>query len=434
MPEPLTYLARGSRLTGFFTEGPIGLPQKDRFSHLWIVGATGTGKTSLLRRLILSDVASGLGVGVIDTHELADSLLDDIRRSRLKDLCLLDLLDEEYTIGLNPFTTSSNRKIGHQLIVENLISQWRTIWHYSWGPNLENTLRHGCLALMDFPGANLADLRLILLSKRYRERILNRCRDPHVRSFWKDEFERRKEEYRVEAVNPILNKLDAFLASPLRAALCTRRPRLKLRPFIDNNGILLIPLNKGLLGEEAANFAGSIILSQLLQAILSRLDTPEEERRPWFLYLDEFLGNNLAVEVLTTILNECRKMRVGLTLSQHSLAEADPRLVQTLLGNVGSLICFRTSAEDAPLLERHLSGKEPLPHPLSQLDNYRCYMRLLWEGKPRGPFICQTLPPPKRPTPSWREKIIALSRTKYARPKALIEDSYAGLLKRWLPA
>jgi hypothetical protein len=431
-----TLLARGAPISGFwYQESPIFLPLKDRFSHLWIIGATGTGKTSLLNRLILSDLQAGFGLGVIDTHELADSLLDEIRRSRIKDVCLFDLSDPGYTIGLNPFalSPSDSDSENKHLIVETLISQWRRIWSYSWGPNLENTLRHSCLTLIDLPGACLADLRLLLISKRYREKILSRCQDPHLLSFWRNEFEARKEEYQVEAVNPILNKLDAFLASPLRAPLCTRIPRLNLRRLIDRGGILLVPLNKGLLGEETANFAGSIILSQLLQAVLSRLDTPEEERDPWFLYIDEFLGNNLAVNVLKIILNEARKMKVGLILSQHFLAESDPLLVKTLLANVGSLICFRTSARDAPLLESHLSTpSEPLPRPLTQLENYQCYIRILWEGNPRGPFLSKTLPPPPRASPSWREKIIAVSRAKYARPKELIESSYDKLLERWL--
>lgn len=243
--------------------------------------------------MILNDIAAGFGVGVIDTHDLADELLDDIRRSRIKDVCLFNLLDPESAVGLNPFHHSGN--LPKQTTVSFLIAQWRTIWASSWGPRLENTLRHACLALMDYPGASIADLRALLLSRRYRERILSFCHDDHVVSFWRDEFERFRDDYQLDAIAPILNKVDSFLASPLRPALCTRSPRLNLRRFIDSNGILLVPLNKGLLGEEAATFAGSVLLSQVVNAVLSRFDIPESRRRPWFIYLDEFIGNRLGL-------------------------------------------------------------------------------------------------------------------------------------------
>lgn len=408
-------------------EQPIGVRLPDRFSHIWVLGQTGTGKTTLLRRLILNDLARGYGVGVIDTHDLCDQLLDDIPRSRIKDTCVFDLLDQDFVVGLNPLC-HHQASLPKSAIVSLLIGQWRAIWD-SWGPRLENTLRHALLALLDVPGATLADLRAFLLSAQYRRRVLSLCRDHHVLSFWTDEFEQYRAEFQVEAIAPIMNKLDAFLASPLRASLCTRYPRLNLRRLIDSNGILLVPLNKGLLGEEAAQFAGSIILSIVLAAILSRFDVPEDKRRPWFLYLDEFVGNRLAVEVLNTILGECRKMKVGLTFSQHYLSECDEKLVATLFGNVGTLIAFRVSVEDAPILARKFSSGGLAPVDLHNLENFSCYVQLLEEGAPVGPFLCKTFPPAPKNIPSWRSRIREVSRQKFSRPHRAIESSYRLLLQ-----
>lgn len=419
----VNYFATGLRS---YQEQAIGVSLRDRFSHIWILGQTGTGKTTLLRRLILNDLAAGYGVGVLDTHDLCDQLLDDITRSRIKDVCLFDLLDQDCVVGLNPF--HNELSLPKTTIVSLLIGQWKAIWE-SWGPRLENTLRHAALALFDLPGTTLADLRAFLLSVQYRRRVLASCRDPHVLSFWTDEFEKYRSEFQVEAIAPIMNKLDAFLASPLRASLCTRHPRLNLRKLIDTDGILLVPLNKGLLGDEAAQFAGSVILAQLLAAILSRFDTPEQQRRPWFLYLDEFIGNRLAVEAMNTILGECRKMQVGLTFVQHYLGECDPKLIATLFGNVGTVIAFRVSVEDAPVLARKFSSGGLVPNDLHQLDNFFCYAQVIEDGSPVGPFLCSTFPPAGKPARSWRARIREVSRQRFSRPRSILESSYRLLVK-----
>ena len=368
----------------------FGIRLNDRRRHVAIIGKTGMGKSTLLHRLIASDIDAGRGIALIDPHgDLADAVLQTIPRVRTNDVVLFDAGDREFPVSFNPL--DCRRPEQRPLVASGVVSAMKKLHGDSWGPRLEYILRNALLALLEHRGTSLASLMRLLNDRNYRENIVNRVSDPIVRGFWQDEFARWKPQLQAEAVSPIQNKVGQFLSYPaLRAIIGQPHSTINLRRIMDEGQILIVNLSKGRVGEDASTLLGSLLVTELQLAAMSRADVSETHRRDFFAYVDEF--QNFATESFATILSEARKYRLSLTIANQYLAQMDESTLEAVFGNVGSLLTFQVGARDAETLAEQLGG-DATPADLMNLPGYTAYTRLLNDGMPSRPFSMNTLPP-----------------------------------------
>jgi hypothetical protein len=324
----------------------FGIRRRDRRAHMYLIGRTGMGKSTLLETLIVSDLKAGAGLALLDPHgDLAAKVRSQVPEERVRDL--IDFDPAERPIGYNPLRAPDPSR--RYLVASGVISAFRKVWSESWGPRMEHILRHALLTLAEFPGSTLLDLPRLLTDQPFRRSVIDRVTDAQVQGFWKTEFDRYSPNFRSEAVAPILNKIGAFLASPVaRAVLGAREASLDLREVIDGGKILVANLSKGKLGEDASSLLGALLVAGFEQAALGRADTPESERRDFYLYIDEV--QNFATLSLAGMLQETRKYRLGLVMANQYLEQLDERVQQAILGNIGTLVAFRVGVRDAKLL------------------------------------------------------------------------------------
>ncbi len=368
---------------------PFGVRIADRRSHMYVIGKTGTGKSTLLETLIRHDVEAGRGVAVLDPHgDLIDRILAWLPSERLSDLIHCDVPDTSNPLGFNPLTGVLPSK--QSLAAAGLLEAFKKIWADSWGPRLEHILRNALLCLLDQPEATLADVLRLFDDRAFRRHAAERTANLQVRHFWLHEFEGYSAYFRAEAIAPIQNKVGAFLANPLLNRILTQpRSSFDLRRAMDESRILLVSLPKGKIGEDAAALMGALLVSQIGVAALSRAEAPEHTRRDFFVYLDEF--QSYTTMALTNMLSELRKYRVGMILAHQYLAQLDEGIREAILGNVGTLIAFRIGAEDAEVLEPEFA-REIGPLDLVSLPNYHIYLKLMVGGVVSRPFSAETAP------------------------------------------
>lgn len=365
----------------------FGIKQADRRSHMYILGKTGTGKTTLLETLIRQDILFGRGFALLDPHgDLVERVRANIPESRLSDLIYFNVPDLDHPLGFNPLEAISPAR--RPLAASGLLEAFRKLWLDSWGPRLEHILRNALLALLDQPQATLADVLRMFDDAKYRKAIAQATKNTQVQDFWLKEYAHYPARFQIEAIAPIQNKVGAFLSNPvLNRILTQNRSAFKLRPIMDEGKILLVNLSKGQLGEDTSNLLGSLLVSRIGLAALSRSDIAEEERRDFFLYLDEF--QNFTTQSLTTLLSETRKYRLNLILAHQYLAQLDSKVSQAVFGNIGTVISFRVGAPDAEVL-----AKEFLPEvsiaDLVNLPNYRIFLKLMIDGSVSQPFSART--------------------------------------------
>lgn len=406
----------------------FGIRLDDRRRHVAVIGKTGMGKTTLLHRLIVSDMQAGRGLTLIDPHgDLADSLLSAVPTHRTNDVILFDAGDREYPLSFNVLATRDVNQRG--LTASAVVSAFKKLYGDSWGPRLENLLRNSLLALLETPGTSLLSLQRLLSDTAYRKRLTARLDDPVVRTFWLQEFASWKPQYQVEACAPILNKVGQFLSQPiLRAIVGQGRSTLDLRSVLDDGRILIVNLSKGRIGEDASTLLGSLLVTGIQLAAMSRADIPEKERRDATLYVDEF--QNVATDSFATILSEARKFRLSLVLANQYLAQMDEATGAAVFGNVGSLLVFQVGATDAEILAEQLGG-DVTPQDVMALPRYRAYARLLVDGMPSRPFSMETLAPPRTDERHDRAAVIRrTSRHRYTRPAALVEADIRNAFSR----
>ena len=397
----------------------FGIRADDRRRHLAIIGKTGMGKTTLLHQLVLSDIRAGRGLALVDPHgDLADAILEHIPRRRTNDVIVFDAGDREFPLAYNPLACDQPEQ--RPLVASGVVSAFKKLYGESWGPRMEHILRNGLLALLEIPGASLLFLQRLLADGGYRRMIVGQLQDPVVKSFWEGEFAGWKPQFQAEAVAPIQNKIGQFLSHPvLRAIIGQSRGSLDLRRVMDAGAILLINLSKGKIGEDGSNLLGSLLVTGVQLAAMSRANVTEQDRRDFFLYVDEF--QNFATESFATILSEARKYRLNLTIANQYLAQMDERTLEAVFGNVGSLQVFQVGASDAERLADQLGG-DLTPRDLMALPKFTAYMRLLVDGMPSRPFSMETLSPQGLGEKRTRSAIIRrTSRHRYARPAALVE-------------
>lgn len=366
----------------------FGIRTADRRSHMYIIGKTGTGKSSLLETLIRQDIAHGHGLAVLDPHgDLVERVRAAVPDKRRSDLIYFNIPDTKHPLGFNPLERVSPEK--RALSAAGMLEVFQKLWADSWGPRLEHILRNALLALMEQPEATLADILRLLDDPGYRQRAAERVANSQVRSFWIREFEGYPARFRAEAIAPIQNKVGAFLAdSTLRSILTQPRSSFDLRQVMDEGSILLVNLAKGKLGEDTAALLGALLVSRIGVAALSRADQAEKERRDFFVYLDEF--QTFTTLSLATMLSELRKYRTNLILAHQYLAQLDEMVRDAILGNVGTIISFRIGPDDAELLEKEF-GPNFRAVDMTSLPNYNIYLKMMVDSVVLRPFSAESL-------------------------------------------
>lgn len=399
-------------------EKRFGIKQKNRNGHMYILGKTGTGKSTLIENMIVSDIQDGNGLAVVDPHgDLADELLNFIPKRRIKEVIYFNPADLEFPIGFNPLEKVHP---DHQhLVASGLISVFKKIWSEFWGPRMEYILRNAILALLEYQASTLLDLPRILVDKDFRRMVLEKVSNPQVKDFWLKEFEKYSAWLRSEAISPIQNKVGEFLCTPLlRNIFAQKESAFDFRQVMDEGKILIVNLSKGKIGEDMCSLLGAMVVTKLELAALSRADIPEEKRKPFYLYIDEI--HNFITLSFASILSEARKYGLCLILTHQYIEQLDEKIRSAIFGNVGTLVSFRIGQEDARVLAREFY---PIfdETDLVNLSNYRIYLKLMIDGVTSKPFSAVTLPPPQYKR-SYKQKIIEASRKSYARSRTEVEN------------
>ncbi len=368
--------------------GPFGITGADRLQHLYIVGQTGTGKSTLLLNLTHQDANKGTGFCLIDPHgDLAEALHRDL----LMPHRYWDVSDPTCPLGYNPLAKVS--AIHRPLVASGLIETLKKQWPDAWGARMEHILRFSILALLETPKADLRDVLRLLTYKGYRRQVIDQITDPQTLFFWKTEFPGMNYQGAADGVAPIANKLGGFLAQPaVRTALCEPKQPLRFRNIMDSGQKLIVNLAKGRLGSDITNILGGLITSTLMHAATTRHGLPEAARRPFFLYVDEF--PNLTTKSFAGMLSEARKYRLGLILAHQHLSQADNDILDAIFGNVGNLVAFRVGAKDAPQLQRMMPCFSTLD--LQNQPNHRAAVQVMHRGE-RLPSFSASMYPPYQP-------------------------------------
>lgn len=403
---------------------PFGLRRDDRRQHTYCIGKSGTGKTTLLRNLILQDIAEGHGVGVIDPHgDLARDILDHIPSHRTDDVVYFNPADLDYPVGFN--LLQNVPLASRHRIASGVVSAMKSIWRDSWGPRLEYILYASVAALLDCENVSILGVQRMLVDRWYRRWVVNQIKDPFVRSFWVNEFESYDVKFMTEAIAPVQNKVGQLLMSPpIRNVLGQVKRKVDPRFMIARQRIFIANLSKGLIGEDKANLLGSLLVTSFELAAMERVDIPEEERKDFFLFIDEF--QNFTTDSFATILSEARKYRLSLTLSHQYLDQVPEQIQKAVFGNVGTIIAFRVGQSDARTLANEF-GPRYIADQFSSLGNFEVLVKLLSRGQHGEPFAGSTFPPIKMHT-GRRDAVIRRSREKYASSKVVIESK----INRWL--
>jgi energy-coupling factor transporter ATP-binding protein EcfA2 len=362
---------------------PFGIKQHDRLSHLYVVGKTGVGKSTLLAAMALQDAAAGRGFAVVDPHgDLVERVRELMPPEEVHRVLYLDAPDPLQPFGYNPLRRVREDKI--PLAASGLLETFRKLWPTAWGVRMEHLLRNCLYALLERDGSTLADVLRLLSVERYRKEVVRGIRNPVVRDFWKREFEPYPARLKAEASAPIQNKLGAVLSDPMLYHLFIEPPiDLHFRQVMDEGKILLLNVSKGRIGEDSSLVLGSLVVSTIALAAFSRAEAPEAGRRPFFLYIDEF--QSFTTLAFVSLLSELRKYGLGVTLAHQYLHQLEPEILHAVLGNAGTLLSFRVGAEDAPLLAREFAPRFGLQD-LLNLPNHHFYLKLMIDGVPSPPF------------------------------------------------
>ncbi len=362
----------------------FGIRTADRMHSMYLIGQTGTGKSTLLHNIAMQDQSAGHGFCLIDPH---GDLASNLSASLNVDHIYWNVAEPSSPYGYNPITRVSAPL--RPLIASGLIDALKKQWTDAWGARMEHLLRYAVLALLEMPKADLRDVIRLFVEPDFRRQVVARISDPQVRSFWTVEFPKMNYRTAFDGVAPIANKLGAFLANPaIRKAICEPERPLRFRQIMDSGQILIINLAKGRLGNDNANVLGGLIVSSIMNAAFSRHDIAEPERRPFFLSIDEF--HNFTTAAFADVLPEARKYALSMCLSNQHTKQTDPAVLEAILGNVGSIVAFRLGALDAPLFCRQLGDLEP--RNLINLPNYHAFVQLMVNGRKTPMFSAQTWP------------------------------------------
>jgi len=397
----------------------FGIKIDDRRRHLYAIGKTGMGKTVMLKNMAIQDIQKGRGIGFVDPHgEAAEDLLNFIPSKRINDVIYFNPADLNFPIAFNIMEKVS---LEHRhLIASGLMGVFKKIWPDVWSARMEYILNNCVLALLEYPGSTLLGINRMLADPDYRKKVVDRVMDPVVKSFWTQEFARYTQRYEVEATAAIQNKVGQFISAPLiRNIIGQVKSSIDMRKVMDEEKILILNLAKGRIGEDNSRLLGALLITKLYLSAMSRVDIPEENRRDFFLYVDEF--QNFATESFINILSEARKYRLALILSHQYITQMEEEVRDAVFGNVGTIISFRVGAYDAEYLEKEFAP-DFTTEDLVNLAKYNIFLKLMIDGITGSPFSAQTLPSFLKPESSYTEKIIKVSRERYSTPREKVED------------
>lgn len=407
---------------------PFALRHADRRQHVYVCGQTGTGKSTLLKNLIIADIAAGEGIAVLDPHgELVEELLDYIPPCRSDHVVYFNPTDLEYPISYNLFAGVKANEV--HLLASGIVSAFKSVWSASWGPRLEYLLFASVAALAECNlktgNVSLLGIQRILTDDAYRGWVLSHVTDVAVRAFWLNEFAKYDARFISEMISPVQNKIGQLLMSPpLRNTLGQVRKKVDLRFCMDNQRIFLANLSKGQIGEDKANLLGALLVSQFGQAAFSRAELDPKDRVDFWLVIDEF--QNYLTDSFASSLAENRKYKTALTLSHQHQGQLREDVKAAIFGNCGTLISFRVGESDAQILEREFGGAFHA-NQFTDLANYEVFVKLLNEGRYTEPFRGTTLAPAEK-FYGRKDKIIARSRERYASARNEVEDK----IRRWM--
>jgi len=421
MPKDLTFIAK----TNFRNnDQKFGIKRPDRRQHMYVIGKTGTGKTAFLKNMALQDINNGEGLAIIDPHgEFVEEVLENIPAERANDVVYFNPADMDYPVSFNIMDVQ-DPKYKH-LIASGLIGIFTKIWANVWSARMEYILANCILALLDTPGTTLLGIPRMLVDRDYRQKIINNLKDPVVKSFWVNEYEEWEARYRNEAIAPVQNKVGQFLnVSFVRNIVGQAKNTINIEEIMNNQKILLVNVSKGRIGEDNAAILGAMVITKIQLSAMERVRIPEDERKDFYLYVDEF--QNFATDSFVNILSEARKYRLDLIIAHQYIGQlttdTSTAVKDAVFGNVGTMISFRVGAADAEALELEFTP-EFLQNDLIRLDNYKIYLKLMINGVTSRPFSATTIAPaPVIKDDKKRQEIIRISRSRYAHTVKSVEE------------
>jgi hypothetical protein len=400
----------------------FGIKSKDRLRHTYVIGKTGVGKSTLLENMAIQDIQNGEGMAFIDPHGgTAEKLLDYIPENRIKDVMYFAPFDMEYPISFNVIEDIGADK--RHLVVNGLMSTFEKIWADAWSARMSYILQYTIIALLEYPGATLLGINRMLSDKDYRKKVVDNLKDPSARAFWVDEFGKYTERFAAEATPAIQNKVGQFTSNPLvRNLIGQSQSSFDIRDFMDKRKILIINLSKGRVGEGNANLIGSMMITKIYLAAMSRADKSDEElsKLPnFYLYVDEF--QSFANKSFADILSEARKYKLSLNIAHQYIEQMEEEVRDAVFGNIGTMVTFRVGAFDAEVLEKEFAPTFSAED-LVNLGFAQIYLKLMIDGVSSQPFSARTLAPIAKPDISFKEQVIKSSREQFARPRTLVEE------------
>jgi len=405
----------------------FGIKDEDRLRHIYSIGKTGMGKSTMLENMAIQDIQNGNGMAFLDPHgKTADLLLDYIPEHRLKDVIYFAPFDIDFPISFNVMEDVGPDR--RHLVVSGLMSAFEKIWADAWSARMAYILQNTLAALLEFPGATLLGVNRMYTDKEYRNKVIENVTDPTIKSFWTEEYAKYTDRYTQEATPAIQNKIGQFTANPLiRNIIGQPGSSFDMRKIMDEKKILIVNLSKGLVGENNANLLGSMLVTKIYLAAMSRSDANPREMAKlpnFYLYVDEF--QSFANKSFADILSEARKYGLSLNITHQYIEQMPEEVRAAVFGNVGTMITFRVGSFDAEILEKEFAPVFTMED-IVNLGFVQIYLKLMIEGVASSPFSATTLPPIPKPTNSFRETVLNMSRQNFANPKADVEKK----IKEW---
>ncbi len=423
-PDKVTYFAetdyRSRRIK-------FGIRDDDRARHMYVIGKTGMGKSTLLENLAIQDIQNGEGICFIDPHGgTAETLLSYVPEHRIKDVIYFAPFDQEFPVGLNVMEDLGRDK--RPLVVSGLMGAFKKVWVDAWSARMEYILNNAMLALMETPGSTLLGVNRMFADKDYRNMIVANVTDPSVRAFWVDEYAKYSDKFATEATAAIQNKVGQFAANPLiRNMVGQPKSTFDIRDVMDKRKILIVNLSKGRMGEGNANLVGSMLITKIYLAAMSRADVGPEQIKslpPFYLYVDEF--QSFANESFADILSEARKYKLALTIAHQYIEQMSDEVRAAVFGNVGTMIAFRVGSYDAEVLEKEFAPVF-ISEDIVNLGFAQVYLKLMIKGIGSPPFSATTINRPKLPAHTFAQEVIDSSRAQFALPRAQVEEE----VRKW---
>lgn len=424
MADKVTYFAqtdyRGKRIK-------FGIKEPDRARHMYVIGKTGMGKSTLLENLAAQDIQNGEGICFIDPHGgSAELMLSYVPEHRIRDVIYFAPFDQEFPLALNVMEDIGRDK--RALVASGLIGAFKKVWVDAWSPRMEYLLSNALLALLEYPGSTLLGVNRMFADKDYRAMVLAKVTDPSVRAFWFDEFAKYSDKFATEATAAIQNKVGQFAANPLIRNLVGQPvSTFDMRKIMDEKKIFIVNLSKGRIGEGNASLLGAMIVTKLYLAAMSRADTTPEVLKslpPFYLYVDEF--QSFANESFADILSEARKYKLCLTVAHQYIEQMSEEVRAAVFGNVGTMITFRVGAYDAEVLEKEFAPNFTAED-LVNLGFAQIYLKLMINGQGSAPFSATTSDKPPLPPQTYIDEVVAASREQFGRPRAIVEEE----IRKW---